>query len=345
MVQPLHFFCANTEFLLEDHICLINEQGSLGKSHCLSVIFSFSDIFNIEIDTIKVTDMSERTLTLHMATDLSALEDKLEYIHSSGEMSVVFVDEESLERTKVFDKEFKKLKKKIIFKETIETNLYLVVISRGPVASRLSSTHLSSYVFSKDGNKSKVSRLNYPLPGKKVNLNDFELLIIEDSKSGFYYFDELCEYVKVLYGDGKDNLLNVIQEQSCDTKIGVVFDYLGISHTLIELLKEVELSANLTLLPISCLEGMFLESSHFNKQELIKTLLHSQIYNKEKAALDELKKVLTPLQLSYNKSGDSYKMFLDVDDYNPLSIIGIRTFFDAYFTTSSKFELDTMDLF
>lgn len=306
----LEFKYNEAYFILKNNVCILNDKGSIGKSKCLGSVFGYDTILTVTEKELVCRDITGNPIQVKLVVSML---DLFNYSNLLTEENVVWIiDEDSVENDDYLDNNMLLLKQNEKFKHAITYNLFLIVIGRSGVAARIAGTYEASYLFKVVENGSYlIEPVKYVLPGKQ-SLNSFDLLITEDSGSGYNYFRELIPNVCVISSYGKSNLFSVALDYIYKYEnIGVIFDYTGISCDFIELL-ELETLENVTLLPISSFEGMLLKSSHLLKSEEVDAKINSNIYNKERAISNMCAKILSSYTINYKKENRNvHRYFLN----------------------------------
>lgn len=161
--SKVEFKYKSSHFILDNNICIVNSEGSLGKSLSMKNIFEFDNRFEIYDNSLKIKDIKGNEICLKYINNIGELIISLESLDLS-EKSIWIVDEDSLERREEFDKYLRNFKGNEKFKIAIKSNLHLVIIGRSTLTDRFASLSVNVYKFEKINSYYTIRPYTEPTP-------------------------------------------------------------------------------------------------------------------------------------------------------------------------------------
>lgn len=155
-----------------------------------------------------------------------------------------------------------------------KTDNYYVLVTREPLPQIPYSIDSVKKIV-KNGKNPKIESLYKNVGTKTITKNPYELIIVEDAKTGYQFFSKVGEQWKIscISANGKSNLLNELNKQKAH-RILVIADAAALGSEIRELSQFIKTcDASIDLFLPECFEWLILKShifaTHTNIQEIL----------------------------------------------------------------------------
>lgn len=286
------------ELLIERNITVITGDSGTGKTKLFNLVKNYSLYRKNSGITLKCKKNIDYLDKGNWESKIKELDD-----------SIIFIDE-GADFVKTY--EFAKL--------ISSSSNYYVIISRESLPQIPYSVDAVKKIV-KNNRKPIFEKLYTDISVKDISDFNYDLILVEDSKSGLQFFENASKVFGVICKttNGKTGILNVLEENK-DKKVLVVADAAALGSEIKALMKYKSLHENMVELFLpECFEWLILKSDIFKGNKEIRAILRDPVKNIECSLyfsweryfaelLSETTKDIPNLQYKKNKLAKGYKL-------------------------------------
>ena len=242
------------KFDIERNVTIITGDSGTGKTKMINMIRQYSE----EGKASGITLKCDRPCIVLDGNNWDVI---LERTNSS----VVFVDEST-----------KFLNEYNFAKAIIHTDNYYVLVTREPLPQIAYSIDAIKQIIKND-RKPRIEKIYDKLTIKDITAAKYDLIIVEDSKSGFQFFSKAAEGLKTKCesANGKSNILSVLEESN-EERILVIADAAALGAEIQRLSRYKAISGkNIDFFLPESFEWLILKSAIFDGNERVRGILKS----------------------------------------------------------------------
>lgn len=286
------------DFTLKHKLTIIKDESATGKSLLIKMI----DIYNAESNKrgiykliIKRNENREHIIVANLSANVFWKQ----AIEQNKDNTIFFIDENA---SFIYKKEFAE-----VFKRS---NCYFVIISRQNIRLTQISYHVNAiqkfYKFKENVIKIKpilqtqnnIFSFNSITTFNNIDLREFKIILTEDSTTGYKFFNKIFNG-KVEKGEGKDNLINLVDKYKNQIIILIV-DACAFGEVIENFILKSKTSGNYIFYFYESFEWILLNSIYFKRVELDREKIDfSEYENEEKYWEKQL--ILKCKDISFNE--------------------------------------------
>lgn len=256
---------SNYNISLEQQITVIIGNSSTGKSTL--------------VETLNKKRVNYETDASKLFYDINEL-----FIDIYPEKSLFILDEDLID-----------LNEKLSYISSIKrSDLYFLIMSRKSLRQIPLSVESVHKFINVQGITKNVNYFNREL----IKINKFNKLIVEDSKSGYYFFKKCVDSCESSYGNS--NLLKMMSKTNL-----IIFDSLGFGGYITELLDKVNNDPSLLYTHYKSFEAFILEEVYRESTDFKSINPEKEAYIRLKEILPGYSKACTDLRRILNKNEKS----------------------------------------
>ncbi len=240
------------KLVLERNITILTGYSGTGKTKLINMVRSYS------------REGSASGITLRCDKPCIVLDDNWDIILERTHNSVVFVDEST-----------RFLSDHAFAKAISDTDNYYVFITREPLQQIPYSIDSVKQIV-KNGSKPKIEKVYNDISVKDISGFPYDLVIVEDSKTGFQFFSKAAGKWKVRCetADGKSNIISVLK-RCRESRVLVIADAAALGSEIQELMRFKSMSEKrIDLFLPESFEWLILKSAVFSGNMNVRAILN-----------------------------------------------------------------------
>ncbi len=274
------------KFDLERNVTIITGDSGTGKTKLINMVRQYSE------------EGKASGITLKCDKPCIVLDgNNWDVILERTKSSVVFVDEST-----------KFLNEYSFAKAITHTDNYYVLITREPLPQIAYSIDAIKQIIKND-RKPRIEKIYNKLTINDITAAQYDLIIVEDSKSGFQFFKKAAEGLgtQCESANGKSNILSVLEKRS-EERILVIADAAALGAEIQRLSRYGALSGKAIdfFLPES-FEWLILKSAIFDGNERVRDILKSPVDHIESREYFSWERFFTYLLVEESKNKEKLK--------------------------------------